>query len=363
MPMTKLSLKTQVKEYLLSYIRDKNLQPGDRLLTQRELAEMLHTSQKVAQMALNSLEEEGIIIRRLGSGSFLARRHEMIPRTPNGGRNIFVLIPNLRNPQFSEFAAELETVLLRKSRQMRLMTFHAVSSFREIVNVMVEEGCGGIITTDLPLPLKNFILQHEIPAVLIRLWKMRDNPRKATHEILLNIEDQAKILSEHLLSRGYRRFYLAGGMTNSDGELSFRFQIMQKYLESSGSSVHIIPEKSMSENGLNYESVGRELAMKILKQYQPSSAAVFYNTARALGAMKVFQRLGKNIPQDIAVAGFDNIFPARLVEPELTVTDARYIEAAHRAVDLVLSPHERKETLSIAPLLCCGRSVGHLDKK
>ena len=79
--------------------------------------------------------------------------------------------------------------------------------------------------------------------------------------------------------------------------------------------------------------------------------------------MKVFQRLGKNIPQDIAVAGFDNIFPARLVEPELTVTDARYIEAAHRAVDLVLSPHERKETLSIAPLLCCGRSVGHLDKK
>ena len=98
MPMTKLSLKTQVKEYLLSYIRDKKLQPGDRLLTQRELAEMLHTSQKVAQMALNSLEEEGIIIRRLGSGSFLARRHEMIPRTPNGGRNIFVLIPNLRNP-------------------------------------------------------------------------------------------------------------------------------------------------------------------------------------------------------------------------------------------------------------------------
>ena len=150
MAIAKTSLKAQAKEYLLTYIQEKNLNPGDRLATQRELAETLQISQKVAQLALNDLEEEGIIVRRLGSGTFLARRHDLTPRTPTSGRNIFVLIPNLKTPQFSEFAAEAEAALQKHKKQMRLMTTHTALSFREIISIMVEEGCGGIITAELP---------------------------------------------------------------------------------------------------------------------------------------------------------------------------------------------------------------------
>ncbi len=357
MAIVKTSLKTQAKEYLLAYIQKNKLTPGGRLATQRELAEILQISQKVAQLALNDLEEEGIIIRRPGSGTFLARRHDLMPKTSNGGRNIFVLIPNLANPLFSEFASEVETLLQRNRRQMRLMTIRSANSFREIISVMVEEGCGGIITTDFPAILKNFIRQYHIPATVIRLCTPRREKQQTAHEIILDVREQAGLLADHLLSRGYRNFYLAGGAADRE---NYRFHAMRNRLKKSGAAVHLIPEEENGSDTLNYERIGRELAEKILALYQPSSVAVFYNTARAMGAMKVFQRLGKKIPQDIAIAGFDNIFPARLVEPELTVTDARYTECAHQAVSLVLSPDQEKRTLTIAPILCCGRSVGNL---
>ena len=46
MAIAKTSLKAQAKEYLLTYIQEKKLNPGDRLATQRELAETLqiHTT-------------------------------------------------------------------------------------------------------------------------------------------------------------------------------------------------------------------------------------------------------------------------------------------------------------------------------
>ncbi len=360
MAIAKTSLKAQAKEYLLTYIQEKKLNPGDRLATQRELAETLQISQKVAQLALNDLEEEGIIVRRLGSGTFLARRHDLTPRTPTSGRNIFVLIPNLKNPQFSEFAAEAEAALQKHKKQMRLMTTHTSLSFREIISIMVEEGCGGIITAELPPVLKNFIKQYHIPAALIRVMAPPRQMLRTTHEIILDVKEQAILLAEHLLSRGYRNFYLAGGIA---GPQNCRFHVMRKLLEKAGAEIQQIPEEDENSKELDYENIGQELANKILRCYQPSSVAVFYNTARAMGAMKVFQHLGKKIPQDIAIAGFDNIFPARLVEPELTVTDARYTECAQQAVSLVLSRDREPTTLTIDPVLCYGRSVGNLTEK
>jgi len=360
MPTAKKSLKTGVKEYLLTHIREKHLKPGDKLPTQRELARILQASPKVAEVALNELEEEGIIVRRTGSGTFLARSHEIVSEAPNGGRNVFVLIQNLRNPQFSEFAAEIEMLLHRRNRRMRLMTFKGFNSFRELVNLMVEEGCGGIITTYMSPPLKEFAVRRKVPTVLIRVRNAGPASRQATHEIILDVGDQARILAEHLLSMGHRNFYLAGGQPEKTEDICHRFKIMDRLLKKSGASVHIIPEKSVNETELNYEEIGKDLASNILSLNEGPGVAVFYNTARALGAMKMFQHMGKKIPQDMSITGFDNIFAARLVEPELTVTDARYIEAAASAVELIAGHEKELKTVTIPPILCLGRSVANL---
>lgn len=356
-PTAKKTLKTEVKELLLTHIRENHLQPGDRLPTQRELAHRLQVSPKVAEVALNELEGDGIIVRRAGSGTFLARPHEIVSAVPNGGRNVFVLIPNLRNPQFTEFAAETETLLLRRSCRMRLVTAKGFNSFRDLTNLMVEEGCGGIITMFMTPVLKEFIVRRKLPAVQIRIRSAGHFYRQTTHDIVLDVGDQARLLADHLLSLGHRNFYLAGGIPGKDETLCYRFRVMERILKKAGAAVHTIQERSAAETELCYDEIGAALVSEILSRKAGPGVAVFYNTARALGGMKMFLRLGKRIPQEMSIAAFDNIFAAKLVEPELTVTDARYIEAAKLAVGLIAGHDGELKNIKIPPILCRGRSV------
>ena len=60
-------------------------------------------------------------------------------------------------------------------------------------------------------------------------------------------------------------------------------------------------------------------AMRRLFQTGEKISAVFAaNDQMAIGAIRAIQEAGKAIPGEIAVAGFDNIFPSTLVSPPLT---------------------------------------------
>lgn len=361
MPTVKKSLKTQVKEYLLAYIREHRLEPGARLPTQRQLAEQLSTSQKVSEIALTELMAEGIIERRVGRGTFLALSHETLSMPGNGRRNIYVLISNLRNPQFAEFAAELEVVLHQHKRRMRLVTSYGISSYGELANQMHEEGCGGIITFAMPATLKSYIRRRAIPAVQVLIEP--STCELTTHEILLDVGEQARLLTEHLLALGHRTFFLAGGPPPENGKCCYRFRVMQRILQKAGMEVHLIPEESSHMKNFEYEVIGQELAVNILQQLKEPAVVVFYNTIRALAAMKMFQHVGKKIPQDLSVAGFDNIFAARLVEPALTVVEAGYLAAARQAVELIVNPGKELQKITIPPVLCPGGSTAPPYKK
>lgn len=62
----------QVKTYLLQYIRQHHLRPNDQLPSEAEMARMLGVSRNTIREAYISLENEGIIVRRHGVGTFVA---------------------------------------------------------------------------------------------------------------------------------------------------------------------------------------------------------------------------------------------------------------------------------------------------
>ena len=62
----------QVKEYLLHYIEQAHLQRNDQLPSESSMAEKLGVSRNTLREAYVSLENEGIIVRRHGVGTFVA---------------------------------------------------------------------------------------------------------------------------------------------------------------------------------------------------------------------------------------------------------------------------------------------------
>jgi GntR family transcriptional regulator len=67
----RLSLSAQAQRYLLDLIEDGTYQPGERLPSEYELAAKLGISRPTLREALHNLEQEGIIIRRHGVGTFI----------------------------------------------------------------------------------------------------------------------------------------------------------------------------------------------------------------------------------------------------------------------------------------------------
>lgn len=70
--VNKLPLYLQVQQHLLDLIKDKTFSPGDRLPSEAELSSKLGVSRPTLREALKSLEQEGVILRKHGVGSFIS---------------------------------------------------------------------------------------------------------------------------------------------------------------------------------------------------------------------------------------------------------------------------------------------------
>jgi GntR family transcriptional regulator len=68
-----LPLYSQIKAIIQAQIDDEDLKPGDRAPSERDLATRYGVSRMTARQALQALEQEGLIQRVQGVGSFVAR--------------------------------------------------------------------------------------------------------------------------------------------------------------------------------------------------------------------------------------------------------------------------------------------------
>jgi len=66
-------------ESLRAYIAEGSFTPGDRLPAERELTEALGTKRATLRRALDRLEQEGVIWRHVGKGTFLSEPREEMP--------------------------------------------------------------------------------------------------------------------------------------------------------------------------------------------------------------------------------------------------------------------------------------------
>ncbi len=79
-PVEKDSLYLKISDSIYNYIRMNNLQPGDKLPSERDMAAMLQTSRNSVREALRILEDRGLIYVKTGSGVFI--------NTPDNGKSV-----------------------------------------------------------------------------------------------------------------------------------------------------------------------------------------------------------------------------------------------------------------------------------
>jgi LacI family transcriptional regulator len=122
-------------------------------------------------------------------------------------------------------------------------------------------------------------------------------------------------LTRHLIDvHGRRRLYIVDGPGNSPDSHERRLGVEQV--------LHSHPDCQLvgSYRGIYSTESGVAAAEQLLATSRPGlpDAIFAMNDQMAIGLLTVFTKAGVKVPDDIAVVGFDDIFPSSLTDPPLT---------------------------------------------
>jgi DNA-binding LacI/PurR family transcriptional regulator len=151
-------------------------------------------------------------------------------------------------------------------------------------------------------------------------------------------------MTGHLLGLGHRRIALIGGpedITTSAKRLDGYRQALER------AELPFDPDL-VWPGAFTFES-GVEAAHRYLAAVEKPTALFAANDQTAIGAMAVLRQAGMRIPEDVSVAGFDDILQARYVVPSLTTIRVPMHALGEEGMRHLLAQLAGQD---IAPLVC-----------
>lgn len=146
----------------------------------------------------------------------------------------------------------------------------------------------------------------------------------------------ARVATEHLIRVGHRRIAtITGPLDTAAGQ--DRLTGYQKALEAR----RIPVQDELVLEGDFTEASGRAAAQQLLSL---SPSAIFAaSDMMALGALKTARDAGLQVPQDVALVGFDDVPAASVIEPALTTVRQPIERLGSIAVEVLLSVLESEQ--------------------
>jgi len=142
-------------------------------------------------------------------------------------------------------------------------------------------------------------------------------------------------LTEHLISLGHRRIgYVAGPPERTTTR--HRLEGHREALRGAGLGAEAGDEERLTVHGPYDRRSGYEATLEILRRDPTVTAVVAANDTVALGACAAVRDQGLRIPQDISVAGFDDLPFSVDAVPALTTVRLPLFEAGARAGRLAM---------------------------
>ncbi|MEH3089131.1 MAG: LacI family DNA-binding transcriptional regulator [Microbacterium arborescens] len=141
-------------------------------------------------------------------------------------------------------------------------------------------------------------------------------------------EESARAMTRHLIAAGHRRIAVITGPNDTPGGryrlAGFRDEMGDRF------------DPALVEQDV-YSSDAGAAAMTRLLERAPDIDAVFAaSDVMAVGAIAAIRRTGRRVPDDIAVAGFDDSGLAATHDPPLTTMRQPWSEISAAMVDMVL---------------------------
>jgi LacI family transcriptional regulator len=256
-------------------------------------------------------EETRVHVRAIGSRLRYAPNRAARSLTTNKTHSIGVLLPDIYGEFFSEVIRGIDEAAQARGYHLLVSSSHDVSAEIDVALRAMRGRVDGLIlmapTIDPQLSLPS--LPDGFPAVLLNSAESGD----AFDALNIDNFTGARAMVTHLVSLGHRRIaMIMGAPGNHDAEE--RLRGYRAALFDAG----IASFQGWEHSGDFSEASGWRAAVALLGVTPRPSAIFAANDAMAIGALSALCENQLRVPDDMAVAGFDDIPMARYMNPPLS---------------------------------------------
>jgi len=267
---------------------------------------------------------EGVIAR-------LGYRPSSIARSLSTNRTytLGLVVPDITNPFFPEIVRGAEDTAVQRGFSVILCnTVEDLSRERVVLELLESKRVDGLVLCSARLPddeLLPLVKRH--PATVLF-----NRPTLNSLPSSLRVDDAygAMRAVHHLLASKRRQLaFLSGPPYSHSGK--GRTQGFSVALETTGHT----PDPALRRPCAPTEEGGYEAARELLGAHPDLDGLFCYNDLVALGALRACAKLGRRVPDDVAVVGCDDIRLASLVTPSLTTLGVPKYDLGCRAVEML----------------------------
>ncbi|MES2126074.1 MAG: LacI family DNA-binding transcriptional regulator [Pseudomonadota bacterium] len=251
-------------------------------------------------------------------------------------RSIGIAILDITNPHFTSLVKGANRVAIEHGYSVLLVdTEENLARERPLVEALNRRVDGMLLYSRLPEKELEWLVGFDKPVVYYGRLQQLALPSVSGDDAA-----GAALLTQYLVGHGHRKIaYLGFPKSHRSDE---RKSGILAGLKGTRQHVHeYAAEAPTAEEG-------ERLCASIMLGGDRPDALICYNDLIALGFMKEAQTLGFKLPEDISVAGFDNIPYGRFVFPPLTTVDLQSEKMGMVGMERLLAAIEGKEGDSLS---------------
>lgn len=349
-----LPLHIQLLDDLRHQILTGVLKAHERLPSEWELVNALGISRATIQRAWQAAQQEGLIYRVAGKGTFVGER-----RAKNSAQLVVgLIVPDFRGSTSARTLSGAERLLRQQGYSVRVAsTEYSVDEEDRILKQMSDEGVRGCILWAVKGAQKSSYVSKligEMPVVLI------DRPVDGLKLPCVSSNNYAGATEamKHLLELGHRRIAFVARPHTELWTVAERLRAYQDAMRRAGEEplppILIGDEKELSSFNayLNRDDDSLKPLVEALKQPERPTAIFAVNDWMAIRVLRAAVYAGMRVPEDLSLIGFDNLDIVDYLTPPLTTiaqnVELMGVEAARRLLAL-LDGEESAEVLTLLP--------------
>lgn len=247
-------------------------------------------------------------------------------------KTIGVIVPEMSTPYAAMVIDGIQDVCYHNNYKVIIASSgEDADKERENLDIMMQFMIDGIIACRCDYnentELYQKIKEQHIPLVFYD----RIPYNIAAPQVIVDDETKAFFLVEHLIRAGRKNIAYIGANFGTVYNSVLRFKGYREALERYDLAYN--PSIVIQTEGLHYS----DGAAAVDKLHHEKTDAIFaFTDTLAIGAMNRLKSIGRNIPKDVAVAGFSGTNLCTIVSPKLTTVEPRQFEMGQKAAELII---------------------------